>query len=143
MKKLAVLLSLLLSADAASETICNGKTSVITFTTDTEETYAATNGIVSIDGYGNLPDNCKNVRGATCTFELCDMESMTLRTASTDGWSFTITGDIGDLLDYEAGPEGHWDPFPTWLKFGARDTWQTYNLLSTTSDVSTIAKCHL
>ena len=114
----------------------SGKTSIVTFTTDTD-TYAGTNGPISIDGYGNLPNSCFNVPGATCEVELCDMDTLTLRTLSTDGWIFTITGDIGDLLDYEEGRDGgHLDPFPTYLGFGWYDNWQTYDLLVVSDIVS-------
>ena len=116
--------------------VCSGNISIVTFTTDTG-TYAGTNGPISIDGYGNLPNSCHFDPGATCEVELCDMDTLTLRTLSTDGWIFTITGDIGDLLDYEEGQVGgHVDPFPTYLGFGWYDNWQTYDLLVVSGIVS-------
>uniref|UniRef100_A0A7S3QCG1 Kringle domain-containing protein n=1 Tax=Chaetoceros debilis TaxID=122233 RepID=A0A7S3QCG1_9STRA len=131
MKRLAVLLfQLVLSANSAFGTICNGNTSTITFTTDSANSSAGTIGPASIDGYGNLSSSCYNVPGATCEVVLCDMDSMTVRMGSQNGWKFTITGDIGDLLASEEGAvEGH--TFPAWLKFGDqcyRDDWQTYDL---------------
>uniref|UniRef100_A0A7S3VD17 Kringle domain-containing protein n=1 Tax=Chaetoceros debilis TaxID=122233 RepID=A0A7S3VD17_9STRA len=132
MKRLAVLLFLTLSLRSSSSVdavACNEKTSIVTFTTATNS-YAGTTGPISIDGYDNLPSSCHNVLGATCEVEFCGLDTLTLRTTSVDGWEFTITGDIGDLLASEEGAvEGH--TFPAWLKFGDqcyRDDWQTYDL---------------
>ena len=68
----------------------------------------------------------------TFEVEFCGLDTLTLRTTTGDGWRFTITGDIGDLLASEEGAvEGH--TFPTWLKFGDQcfhDDWQRYDLFS-------------
>jgi len=130
-----LLFQLVLSANSAFGTICNGNTSTITFTTDSANSSAGTIGPASIDGYGNLSSSCYNVPGATCEVVLCDMDSMTVRMGSQNGWKFTITGDIGELLASEGG---HDVPFPTWLdgNTNSNSEWQTYNLLNAVPNIS-------
>merc|ERR1712127_4859 len=90
-----------------------------------------TPGKVTIPGYGELPNSCKNSLGSTCTITLCKMDKFTIQSESTNGWEFTITGDVGDLIDAEFKDKNsirqHISTFPTWIDTDEYDSWQTYN----------------
>ncbi len=125
----------------SSTASCEEKKSTITITTDSDF-YAGTSSI-DVRGYGPLPESCIKNPDDTCTLELCDLDTLRLEIPGIDGWKFTITGDIGDLVDYElkdSSIDGYETAvFPTWLKKGTNDCWQTYDLESTsvvTFDVS-------
>ena len=118
---------------SSTASCCEEKKSTIAISTDSN-VYV---GVASIfvRGYGPLPKSCIENPGDTCTLELCDLDTLRLENASDDGWGFTITGDIGDLVDYELIDGNtsltHYIPWPTWLKNGTNDSWQTYKLAST------------
>jgi hypothetical protein len=64
-----------------------------------------------------------------CDIEICGRNTLVLRAGTTDGWSFTATGDIGPLVYYTTVPNGvHYKPFPTWIDTDQFDTVQVYEL---------------
>jgi len=104
---------------------------IITFTTMTEKVHVHSLSTESFEivGYGEVPASCHDTYGATCNIELCGMETLEIKAKSNDGWYFTITGDIGTLLDYTTPNSGkHFPPFPTWVDGDGADNYQKYSL---------------
>jgi hypothetical protein len=86
-------------------------------------------GPFEIDGYGEIPKNCYNNRGADCDVQIYGMKTLTIRAKTIDAWNFTITGDIGNILRYETvSNKAHIDPFPTVMDTDEHDISQTYVL---------------
>ena len=109
---------------SSTASCCEEKKSTIAISTDSN-VYV---GVASIfvRGYGPLPKSCIENPGDRCTLELCDLDTLRLENPSIDGWKFTITGDIGDLVDYEL-KDGNIDGnyisgWPTWLKNRTNDS---------------------
>jgi hypothetical protein len=101
----------------------------IHFKTMSREISDRSEGPFEIDGYGEIPKECHQKRGAQCTLQIYGMKTLTIRAKTSDAWHFTITGDIGDLLSYETVQNGeHFDPFPTKLDEDEYDVSQTYGL---------------
>ena len=90
--------------------------------------YAESHGLFEIEGYGYIPRKCHMTRGASCTIALCGMKTMKLWAITSDGWGFTITGDIGALLDYNTVGSIHYAPFPTFVDGDEGDNYQEYEL---------------
>eukprot|EP00586_Coscinodiscus_wailesii_P021702 CAMPEP_0172519416 /NCGR_PEP_ID=MMETSP1066-20121228/291403_1 /TAXON_ID=671091 /ORGANISM="Coscinodiscus wailesii, Strain CCMP2513" /LENGTH=271 /DNA_ID=CAMNT_0013301999 /DNA_START=78 /DNA_END=893 /DNA_ORIENTATION=+ len=101
----------------------------IQFTTASEEN-SESQGEFSIDGYGFIPKSCHNKRGAKCTIQVCDADSLKIRALDDDGWRFTITGDVGTLIDFLTVPTGeHTAGFPTWMDTDQFDYYQRYEFV--------------
>ena len=93
------------------------------------EQYSESATTFHITGYGDIPAICHNKLGAECDISVCGVDSLEIKAKGTDGWKFTITGDIGDLIDYTTVNGGqHFPPFPTWMDTDQFDFVQKYKL---------------
>ena len=91
--------------------------------------HAQSNGAFDITGYGRVPSSCHNKQGASCDIRLCGMDFLEIRAKTTDAWIFTITGDIGALVDYTTVSNGsHREPYPTAIDTDQFDSYQKYSL---------------
>ena len=93
--------------------------------------YSKSNGPFEILGYGTISKECHNSLNAECDIEIDanTMDTLTIVAKTTDGWRFTISGDIGGLLNYKTVAGGsHYPPFPTWIDTDGSDSQQTYAL---------------
>ncbi len=90
---------------------------------------AASSGPFHIEGYGEIPNNCYSTVSAQCELEICNTDRLVLSAGTSDGWYFSIEGDIGSLLSHETVSGGtHYPPFPTRMDTNQYDVVQAYEL---------------
>jgi hypothetical protein len=101
------------------------------FTTSTLR-YSKSIGKFSIAGYGDVPLECQE-RGAECDITICGRNTLDIDTSSTKMWRFSITGDIGPLVNHKDHPTSGKEflaGFPT--QMGNRASiFQRYQLVKT------------
>lgn len=86
-------------------------------------------GSFEIQGYGVLPSHCHNEPNAECEIEIYGINVLTIKAQTSDSWEFSVSGDIGPLLNFDTAPGGmHKSPFPTIMAQDGYDTRQTYAL---------------
>ncbi len=114
----------------------------VIFTTGTDS-LAGSRGPIEITGYGDLPTSCHDSIGATCAIELCNMETLEIISKTWDGWYFSISGDVGILLEHNTVTGGtHVPPFPTWMDTDQFDYRQKYKLKCQTITFTTGQKSY-
>ena len=89
--------------------------------------YSNSGGVFEIPGYGRISSECHNSLNAECDIEIDAkaMDTLTIIAKTPDAWRFTISGDVGGLLDYKTVPGGrHERPFPTWMDYDQFDIQQ-------------------
>ena len=111
-----------------------GRSSTLTFITDSINTNAAFNGIFFVGGYDVLPISCHGRLGAQCDIEVYNHmeDDVTIHALSSDAWKFTITGkDLGELVWYRTAPGGAnmRSAFTTWMDTEHFNYMQRYRLL--------------
>ena len=101
------------------------------FTTSTLR-HSKSIGRFSIAGYGDVPLECQE-RGAECDIRICGRNTLDIVTSSRRMWRFSITGDIGLLVNHEDHPTSGKEflaGFPT--QMGNRASiFQRYQLVKT------------
>ena len=101
------------------------------FTTSTLR-YSKSIGKFSIAGYGDVPLECQE-NGAECDITICGRNTLDIVTSSRRMWRFSITGDIGLLVNHEDHPTSGKEflaGFPT--QMGKRASiFQSYQLVKT------------
>ena len=81
--------------------------STLTFTTDTSNANAASNGSFFVGGDGALPTSYHGRLGAQCDIEICNYmeDDVTIHALPSDAWKFTMTGQYLDkLVSYRPAP---------------------------------------
>ena len=89
----------------------------------------ASSGPFEIEGIGNIPEECHNTPNAECDVQIYGRNTLTMTADTNDNWRFSITGDIGELIDYKTVDGGeHYPPFPTQMDNTESDSFQIYHL---------------